>query len=380
MRTGVVVLLLGLVIGLFAVMVEAASLTREQLGTLQTALQRQIELREAGDFGGGLAARPGGAPALTARTLDRIRQMPNAQHVARVDEYAYEPQFDAAKPNPYAMVIGTRPGDALRAVGEVGSETARVVRGRALRPEDAERDVAIIGRLYAEQRLGIPNPESAVLHGKQVMIEGRPFQVIGVYESGNDLSDNHVFIPLQSFRRVFNSGDRLSKVWVSVDSISHLPAVAQDLRTLPGVDVVASEREATTAGATLNSIAAATLYGSVLLFAVGGVLVVFVMVLATKERVSEIGTLKAIGASNGVVVVQFLAEVLMLVLLASIGAVLVAALSGRLVEGPLGVAVRLDKATVAWILFGGLAFGVLGSLYPVMRGMRLSPIQAIKNS
>jgi putative ABC transport system permease protein len=378
-RTAVVVLLLALVIGLFAVMVQAASLTRTQLGGLQASLQTQIELREAGDFGSGLSVPRDGEPALTIETLERIRRIPHAERIAKVEEYVYESRFDATKQNPYAMVIGLEPGSALRAIGELGSESGRIIRGRGLRPEDAGQDVAVVGTLYARQRTGISDPESATLAGERIDLNGRSFRVIGIYTTDNALSDNHAFVPLESFRRTFQPGDRLSKVWVTVDSVSHVPAVARDLRTLPGIDVVAADRQASTTQATLDSIAAATLYGSALLFAVGGVLVVFVMVLATKERVREIGTLKAIGAPNRAVALQFLAEVLVLILLAGMGAVLVAALSGGILERTLGLAVELDGGTVLWIALGGLAFGVLGSLYPVVRGIRLSPIRAMKN-
>ena len=52
-RTTVVLLLLSVVIGLFAVMVQAAFQIQEQLESLQAHLRTLIELREAGAFGTG---------------------------------------------------------------------------------------------------------------------------------------------------------------------------------------------------------------------------------------------------------------------------------------------------------------------------------------
>lgn len=65
--------------------------------------------------------------------------------------------------------------------------------------------------------------------------------------------------------------------------------MAADLRSLPGVDAVTAAEQVAAAKATIGGMAAATLYGAVLLFAIGGVLVVFVMALATRERIRETG-------------------------------------------------------------------------------------------
>jgi ABC-type antimicrobial peptide transport system permease subunit len=125
---------------------------------------------------------------------------------------------------------------------------------------------------------------------------------------------------------------------------------------------------------------AATLYGSVLLFIIGGVLVVFVMVLTTRERMREIGTLKALGASNLEIIKQFLAEVAALILIAGPGAVLVAALSLEILQRTLDLTTTLDRNTFVLIILGGFAFASMGSLYPIIKGVRLSPVQAMKSN
>lgn len=58
-RTAVVVLLLAIVIGLFAVMVQGALATRQRLESLQAMVRTVIELREAGAFGTGGFSRDG---------------------------------------------------------------------------------------------------------------------------------------------------------------------------------------------------------------------------------------------------------------------------------------------------------------------------------
>ncbi len=381
-RTAVVVLLLAVVIGLFAVLTQGALLARRQIQSLEANVRTVVELREAGAFGtGGFGGdKPAGADEFSVATLEQARRIPNARHIARIAEYVHTPQVDPTKPNAYAMVIGLRPGAPMRAIGEVDYENARIVAGRGLREQDEGQPVAVVGRLYAQERLGTEGGGGLPAEGTTLRLEGTPLRVIGVYTTGNDFGDNHVFVPIETFRRIYNPGGKLSKIRVTADSVANVEAVAADLKSLPGVDVVTAAEQVAAATATIGGMAAATLYGAVLLFATGGVIVVFVMALATRERVREIGTLKAIGASNWEVVKQILAEVAALVLLAALGAVLVAALSARVLEAALGLDLALGRDVLLLIVFGGFAFAVLGSLYPAVKGVRLSPVQAMRSA
>jgi len=382
-RTGVVVLLLAIIIGLFAVMVQGAFQTRAKLESLQANVRTVVELREAGAFGtGGFGGdRPVGADAFSVGTLDQIRRIPNVEHIVKIEEYIHAPQVDPSRPNAYAMIIGLQPGAPMRAIGEVDYENAEIIAGRGLGEQDVAQDVAVVGRVYAQERLGLNAASGeASLQGRMITLQNQPLRVVGIYATGNDFGDNHVFVPLETFRRIYNPGDKLSKIRVRVDSIANVAAVANDLQQLPGVDAVTAAEQVSTAKTTLGSMAAATLYGSLLLFAIGGVLVVFIMILATRERINEIGTLKAIGASNWEIVKQFLAEVLAVTALAAAGAVGTAALFGTVLRAALDLELSIDQNTLLLILLGGFVFAALGSLYPIVKGIRLSPIQAMKNT
>ncbi len=380
----VVVVLLALVTGLLGLMVQAALASRQQIARLDARVRTLVELREAGAFGtGGFGGdKPIGEHDFTVDTLARVRRIPRAGHLAQVDEYVYTPQIDTARPNAYAMIIGLRPGTAMRAIGEVDYENARILAGRGLAPTDAEARVAVVGQLYARQRLGIEVASNQALAGKQIMLHGQPFAVVGIYTTQNDFGDNHVFIPIEAFRATFTPGRKLTKIFVTVDSVANVERVVADLedRTrFPEVDVVSTPEAVSTARTTLGSLAVASAYGALLLFAIGAILVVFVMILSTRERVREIGTLKAIGAGNREVIVQFLAEAVALSGLGGAGALVVAALSGQLFERVFGLPLAFDGRVFLAILLGSVLFAGLGSLYPIIRGVRLSPLDAMRS-
>lgn len=378
-RTGVAVLLLAFVLGLLTLMAQAAFLSRQQIERLEARVRTLIELREAGAFGtGGFGAdKPIGEEDFSLDTLEKVKRIPHARHIARIEEYIYTPQIDPSKENAYAMIIGLRPGAAMRAIGEIDYENARMIAGRGLGEEDNERPVAVVGRLYAQQRLGFVELTEATLPGREVSLKGRAFRVVGVYTTENDFGDNHVFIPLAAFRETFRPGKKVGKIFVTVDSVANVEKVVEELKAIPEADVVTTPEAVSTARTTLGGIAATSTFGSIILFAVGGVLVSFVMVLITKERTREIGTLKAIGASNAEVVGQFLAEVFSLTLMAGAGALPLAYLSRPVLRRALGLALEVDRGVFLLILVSCFLFGTIGSLYPIMKGLRLSPVEAM---
>ncbi|MBI2315467.1 MAG: ABC transporter permease [Betaproteobacteria bacterium] len=372
-RTVVVVVLLSLVTGFLALMVQAAFASREQIASMEGRVRTLIELREAGAFGtGGFGGdKPIGEEHFSIDTLDAVSRIPNARHLARVDEYVYKPEVDPSRKNAYAMVIGLRPGAALRAIGEVDYENARIMVGRNLKADDENANVAIVGRLYAEQRLGSE---------KRVVLNGRSFNVVGIYTTANDFGDNHVFIPINAFRATFNPGKKLSKIFITVDNVANVERVVADLKKIPEADVVTAPEAVSTARTTLGTLAVASAYAAILLFAIGAVLTVFVMILSTRERIREIGTLKAIGASNREIVLQFLSEAFAMSALGAAGALLLALPFAPLVSNVLGVQIAFDRNIVLLILVGSVTFAALGSLYPVIHGVRLSPVDAMRRT
>ena len=381
-RALVVVSLLALVVGFLSLMIEATFVSRVKIAEMDRQEHTLIELREAGAFGtGGFGGdNPVGEEGFTTATLEKTLHIPHARNLARVDEYVYKPEMDASKANAYAMIIGLHAGAALTAIGEVDYENAKIVAGRTLAAGDANARVAVVGRLYAKQRLGINQPSDLPAGGGQFLISGKPFQVVGIYTTANDFGDNHVFIPINAFRETFHPGTKLSKIFVTVDSVANVEQVVKELKAIPEADVVTIPDSVSTVRTTLGSLSVASAYAAVMLFAIGAVLVVFVMILSTRERIREIGTLKAIGASNREVVVQFLAEAVAISGIAGLGAMLIAAPLAHFLSQALGLPVTFGGQAILLILIDSVTFAALGSLYPVIRGMRLNPIEAMRGA
>jgi putative ABC transport system permease protein len=97
-----------------------------------------------------------------------------------------------------------------------------------------------------------------------------------------------------------------------------------------------------------------------------------------RERVPEVGTLKAIGAGNGELAVQFLAEAVALSALGGLGAIAAAAPLAAALRRFFVLAIGVDARMLALTALACVALAALGSVYPVVRAARLSPVEALR--
>jgi putative ABC transport system permease protein len=127
----------------------------------------------------------------------------------------------------------------------------------------------------------------------------------------------------------------------------------------------------------------ATITGVSLL--VGGVGIMNVLLASVAERTREIGVRKAMGARNGDIRTQFLAES---VAITSAGAavgtalgVLVATLVAYIMRARTGADVHaaLTPSTIAVAVIASVSVGLGFGIYPALRAATLSPIDAIRH-
>jgi putative ABC transport system permease protein len=264
--------------------------------------------------------------------------------------------------------------------------------GRFISPFDEEhaRDVVDIGRAIADSLF--PNVDPL---GKDVRLDGRLYEVIGVFEPDQGLFssfgvDQFACIPMSNFRKTFPEiKERFlaveGKEGVPNDTVRdqveeslrrkrHVPYNAEDDFEMISPDFLSTLwNELTGAMVLLTGI----ISGVGLL--VGGIGVMNIMLISVTERTAEIGVRKAVGARKADIRVQFLLEA---ITLSCIGGV-IGILMGALIALAVRTAMPAIPAYVSplWVVLGfsiSVSVGLFFGYYPANRAANLDPIVCLR--
>ena len=294
------------------------------------------------------------------------------------------------------IVVGSVPASVAERTRDVpvfGSNSdLRVIQGfemqqgEFLPPGELDRDqaVCVIGGKVAAELFQGRSPL-----GDSLRLGDRRFRIIGVMSDegrmGGFDSGETVIIPVSSALALFNS-ESLFRILVQVTSREAMPRVRtriEDtirLRHQGELDVTVITQDALLA--TFDRIFVAltmTLAGiaSVSLL-VAGVLVMNVMLVAVSQRTSEVGLLKAIGATQRQIIALFLTEAVLLSLVGACAGIAVG-LGVNWLAGKIYPALPLVTPTWAFAmaLLTALASGIGFGLLPARRAAKLDPVVAL---
>ncbi len=225
--------------------------------------------------------------------------------------------------------------------------------------------------------------------GQFVRIGDRRFRVIGVLASaGTGLgmnTDELAFVPVATAQQIFNS-NTLFRILVEARNRDAIQVAKEQVRELiktrhngeEDVTTITQDAVLATFDRLLGTLTLGVAGIAAISLAVAGILVMNVMLVSVSQRTSEIGLLKALGATEGTVRNAFLTEAAMLSLagallgygLGQLGAAVIRALYPTLPAYPPQWAVIAALGTA---LVTGLVFGAL----PAKRAAALDPVTAL---
>jgi len=111
---------------------------------------------------------------------------------------------------------------------------------------------------------------------------------------------------------------------------------------------------------------------------VGGVGVVAIMMISVTERTREIGVRKALGATKGTILWQFLVEAATLTSLGSAAGLVLGAGAALLINSTTPIPASVPPSAVISALVAAALTGIAFGMVPAIRAARLDPVEALR--
>jgi|TARA_B100001964_G_scaffold228369_1_gene279433 putative ABC transport system permease protein len=246
--------------------------------------------------------------------------------------------------------------------------------------------ITVIGDGIKEAFFGNQNPI-----GQYIKIDNVKFRVIGVLEKQGEFLglfsvDKQAILPFGAYKRIFSRRGwmRLSikvpedKIDKSIDEIYSVMRHIRGLKPSEKNNFAINqtkifEDQYNTLKMTIGGTG---VFITLLSLVVGGIGIMNIMFVSVKERTREIGVRKAIGATKGMIMCQFLMEAVTICLIAGLIGLFFAYISSLFINKIFPSTLPVGLSISAVIL--SMVVGVVSGMIPSYRAANLDPIDSLR--
>lgn len=307
-----------------------------------------------------------------APDIKSVAPVVNASVTCAIGDYSYSP----------SSFVGTTPA----------YQQARgysMAAGQFISSQDVTDRLPVIdiGQTVAAELFPGQNPV-----GQSLQCGRTTLQVIGLFNTkgtnGADNLDSIIVAPVTTVQAELSGFGSLSSITIQAINSASINAAqaeateilmqAQGITSISNIDFSIANQASLLTTSTSTSKTFTALLGAVAAISllVGGIGVMNIMLVTVTERTREIGIRKAVGATRGAIMIQFLTEAIVLSVIGG-GLGVVAAISGShfMIDG-------VKPVIETWSVFMAFGVAVLIGLffgaYPASRASKLNPIEALR--
>ena len=263
--------------------------------------------------------------------------------------------------------------------------------GRNLTQDDVQfsRNVCLLGGDVIDKLFPFEDPL-----GKVIQIKGLNYTVVGTVERKGELfggsQDNFILIPITNYLQKFS--DKWTSLGITVEAASaedydktqdEVIGIMRAIRKVPpekenDFEITSNTELIETFGSFTGGVKIFAFSVSVIALLVAGIGIMNIMLVSVTERIKEIGIRKAIGATRGHILTQFLTEAVFLSQFGGIVGVILGIAAGNLVAVVMNVSAVIP---FDWAFYGLLVCSLIGigfGSYPAWRAANLDPIESLR--
>jgi putative ABC transport system permease protein len=404
LRTGAIVAILAVSIGLALIMVTVHGATENQLGSIGQQIGTEITISPAGRFG-----TMGGNGTLAQEDVDKLSDIPHVVSVQESVQTQYTGDSLQSAVGQVGQGGGRFPGSFRMGIMVMGFDTSvenptlmgggqmNITEGRYFTTDENDADVMVVGQALADN--------NTLTVGSTISINGTSVEVIGIYNSGQVFGNNMIVMPVGTVEQLFDLSG-VTSVTVQADDVNNVDAVVSNIREVfpeSVADITTAQELYQGINSSVTNAESTSTIAMIAGFVVAVLVILFSVILMVRQRVKEIGILKAIGASNRQIGLQLGGETLaMSVMAAFIGALItyplaqkVANLLGASSGGGFGIRagggffgggvtsfaginVAVSPEVFLYAVGIAIALAVVASIFPAWYISRVKPAEVLR--
>ncbi|WP_054739870.1 ABC transporter permease [Cellulosilyticum ruminicola] len=277
--------------------------------------------------------------------------------------------------------------------------TLRAGRNISVRDQEAGSQVLLIADIIGKAYFGNIPYEDMIGNNIEIVIEKQPvsFQVIGIYKTESDVNQSQkelekyyglkeYITPFKALNNIIGAGEDVSMIAGLIKDGYDQTSVATR------IGQILNRRHHLKDGYSIMSVAqivdmvdkimsVLTMFVSALAsisLIVGGVGIMNIMLVTVKERTREIGIRKALGASNKLILRQFVIEALLITVIAGFIGMIIGYIGAITIGANFGIQAKFSSGMVVFSTVTSVSIGLIFGVYPAYQAARLDPIEALR--
>ena len=222
-----------------------------------------------------------------------------------------------------------------------------------------------------------------VVLGDSLKMKGKEYEVVGIVKETGSNYDMGIYTSISTAEDILGKEGKVTLILVKPADVSDSKDIAQEINDefgdSEGVAAGTDEDVRKFAAQMTDQLSAMTFGLGSIASVIAGVVIMNVMFMAVRERRREIGVMKAVGATDRMIMVEIITEAVGISLVGAAAGLVLSVGSVAFLNGILGTgfAVITPSLAIEAVIFATV-IGVLAGYAPARQAERLNPVEAIR--